>query len=60
MYSIRSEHHFGGNRFGGFGESVAIAKEDFCESVKEALADAKEEGIELAEGYTITFLYNQQ
>ena len=58
MYSIRSEQHFGGNYLGGFGESVAIAKEDFNESVLEALADAKAEGFEVAEGYTISFQYD--
>ena len=58
MYSIRSEQHFGGTYFGGFGESVAIAKEDFRESVQEALADAKAEGLEIAEGYTVCFQYD--
>lgn len=58
MYSIRSEQHFGGNHFGGFGESVAIAKEDFNKSVNEALADAKKEGFEVTEDYTVSFQYN--
>ena len=58
MYSIRSEQHFGNNYFGGFGESVAIAKEDFKESVQESLADAKAEEFEVAEDYTICFHYD--
>ena len=37
---------------------MAIAKEDFKESVQEALSEAKAEGLELAEGYTISFRYD--
>lgn len=58
MYSIRSEQHFGSNYFGGFGETVAIAKEDFNESVIEALADAKSEDADIPEDYTISFQYD--
>ena len=55
MYSIRSEQHFGKNFFGGFGETVALAKEDFFESVREAFADAKAEGMEVSEDFTVDF-----
>ena len=58
MYSIRSEQHFEGNYFGGFGESVAIAKGDFKESVREAFADAKAEGHEIVADYHISFHYD--
>lgn len=58
MYSIRSEQHFGNNYFGGFGDSVAVAKQDFNESIKEALEDAKNEGIEIPGNYTVSFQYD--
>ena len=58
MYSIRSEQHFGGNYFGGFGETVAIAKEDFNESIQEALADAKAEGLDIDDGHVVAFRYD--
>ena len=58
MYSIRSEQHFDGNYFGGFGESVAIAKEDFIESIQEALTDAKAEGSEIEDSYTVSYHYD--
>lgn len=58
MYSIRSEQHIGRNYFGGFGETVAIAKEDFNESVQEAVADAKAEGLETEDSHTVTFQYD--
>ncbi len=57
MYSVRSEQHFGNNYFGGFGDTVAIAKDDFRECVQEAFEDARAEGMELAE-YAITFRYD--
>lgn len=57
MYSVRSEQHFGDNYFGGFGETVTMAKDDFRESVAEALKEAKSEGLECAE-YAITFRYD--
>jgi hypothetical protein len=58
MYSIRSEQHFDGNYFGGFGESVTIAKEDFIESIQEALTDAKAEGYETEDSYTVNYHYD--
>ena len=45
MYSIRSEQHFGGNHFGGFGESVSIAKEDFVIAADGGLAHTQTLGI---------------
>ena len=39
MYSVRSDEHFGNFWFGGFGGSVAEAKDDFIESVKEAIVE---------------------
>lgn len=57
MYSIRSDEHFGRNYFGGFGETVAIAKEDFLQCVQEAAEDAKMDGTE-ADEYSVVFRYD--
>lgn len=35
MYSIYSDDEVQGHGFGGFGETVAIAKEDFTRSIEE-------------------------
>lgn len=43
LYSVYSDNHFGNSYFGGFGHSVAKAKEDFLESIKEAIAEEKAE-----------------
>ncbi len=57
MYSIRSEQHFGKDFFGGFGNTVPEAKEDFMISVREAADSARAEGFEI-EDYTISFRYD--
>ena len=44
LYSVYSEDHFGNSFFGGFGDSVAKAKEDFLESIMEAIDEQKAEG----------------
>lgn len=36
LYSIYTEAEIAGHSFGGFGESVEIAKKDFMESIQEA------------------------
>ena len=43
LYSIYSEDHFGNSYFGGFGNSVLEAKEDFLLSVKESIEEEKSE-----------------
>lgn len=45
-YSIQSEHKVGRYYFGGYGESVKAAKQDFLTSVKESLEGAANEGTE--------------
>ena len=42
-YSVYSKDHFGNSYFGGFGESVTVAKEDFMESVREAIEEERAE-----------------
>lgn len=39
LYSVHSESHFGNSYFGGYGDSVEKAKEDFIESIKEAISE---------------------
>lgn len=39
MYSVRSDQHIGNGYFGGFGETVSEAKEDFMESIHEVMED---------------------
>lgn len=46
LYSVYSEDHFGNSYFGGYGDSVAKAKEDFLESIKESINEQNEEGKE--------------
>lgn len=45
LYSVYSDDHFGNSYFGGFGDSVAKAKEDFLESIKESIHEQATEGI---------------
>ena len=44
LYSVYSDDHFGNSYFGGFGDSVAKAKEDFLESIKESINEELSEG----------------
>lgn len=39
LYSVYSDDHFGNSYFGGYGDSVEKAKEDFFESIKEAIQE---------------------
>lgn len=57
MFSVRSEQHFGNNYFGGFGETIAVAKDDFLASVHESSDDAKLNG-ECIPDYQIEFRYD--
>lgn len=56
-YSVRSEQHFGNSYFGGFGISVAEAKEDFRESIDEAMEEAVSSGT-IPENYSVSFKYD--
>ena len=58
MYSVRSEQRIGNHYFGGFGESVAIAKEDFLESVQEVIDESKAEGIKVPTTFQITYRFD--
>lgn len=44
LYSVYSQDHLGNSYFGGFGDNVSSAKEDFLTSVEEALSEQAEDG----------------
>ena len=58
FFSVRSDDKAGRYYFGGFGESVKEAKEDFMLSVKESLADASLEGTPVPEDVDIVYKYD--
>ena len=58
MYSVRSDQKIGNHYFGGFGESVAIAKNDFLESVQEVIEESKEEGLKVPESVQVTYQFD--
>ena len=55
FYSIRSEQKVGRYFFGGYGDNVKAAKEDFYDSVKESLKGAAAEGTVLPESVEVSF-----
>jgi predicted RNase H-like HicB family nuclease len=57
-YAISSEQSFGRNHFGGYGDTVEMAKADFRESVETCLEFAKEDGISIPDEYQIAFKYD--
>lgn len=60
LYSVYSEDHFGNSYFGGFGDSVAKAKEDFLESIKESIEEQMSEGkkVPCFEDVTVEYRYD--
>ena len=44
LFAVYSEDHIGKSYFGGFGESVNEAKEDFLASIREAIEEESREG----------------
>ena len=44
LFAVYSEDHIGKSYFGGFGESVSDAKEDFLASIREAIEEESREG----------------
>lgn len=57
-YAITSAQSFGRNHFGGYGESIEEAKEDFRECVEDCRALAMADGNDVPEEYQITFRYD--
>ena len=59
LYSVRSEAKIGKSYLGGFGESVGEAKEDFMESLFEAIEEAKQDGADVSiEDMRVTYSYD--
>lgn len=58
FFSIRSEQKVGRYFFGGHGETVRAAKEDFLESVKESLEGAAKEGSQTPQSIDVSFKYD--
>lgn len=58
FYSIRSEQKVGRYFFGGYGDDVKSAKEDFMESVNESFKEAAKEGAEMPESIEVSFKYD--
>lgn len=44
LFAVYSDDHIGKSYFGGFGESVSEAKEDFLASIREAIEEETKEG----------------
>ena len=47
LFAVYSDDHIGKSYFGGFGESVSEAKEDFLASIREAIEEETMEGNEV-------------
>ena len=60
LFSIYSDDHFGKSYFGGFGDSVAKAKTDFEESIREAINEqlSEEETVPSFENVAIEYRYD--
>ena len=58
FYSIRSEQKIGRYFFGGYGDNVKDAKEDFLSSVRESMEGAAAEGVETPDPAEVTFKYD--
>ncbi len=58
LYSVYSDDNIGKSYLGGFGESVSEAKEDFEASIKEAIAEAAEDGFGTIERSDIKVSYH--
>ena len=58
FYSVRSEEKVGRYFFGGYGESVKAAKEDFRASVNESLDEAQQEGVVVPATVDVVFKYD--
>ena len=55
LFAVYSEDHIGKSYFGGFGESVSEAKEDFLASIREAI---EEESLRVCYHYDVPSFFN--
>ena len=60
VYAVRSDVQIGHSYLGGFGDSVEEAKEDFLESLKEAIQEAKDDGLACGNinDYSLNYSYD--
>ena len=58
FFSVRSEDRIGRYFFGGFGENVKAAKDDFLASVNESIEAAKEEDTAIPEKVDVLYKYD--
>ena len=58
FFSIRSEQKVGRFFFGGYGNNVKAAKEDFLQSVRESLDGAAKDGTEIPTSFEVSFRYD--
>ncbi len=58
LYSVYSDNSIGRHGFGGFGDSVSEAKEDFEVSILESFAEASKEGVAIPEKYSVEYRYD--
>ena len=61
LYSIYSDDRIGRDCFGGYGESVAEAKNDFMISIREAIENAQKDGFDnvpVYEAVNVSFKYD--
>ena len=57
LYAAYSDEHFGNSYFGGFGDSVTKAKEDFVTSIREAIEEERAEANEVPSFEDISIEY---
>ena len=58
LFSVRSEQKIGNHYFGGFGESVEIAKADFIDSIQEVMEESRAEGIDVPGEVQVTYQFD--
>ena len=58
LFAVYSEDHIGKSYFGGFGESVSEAKEDFLASIREAIEEESGAGNRVPEFEDIKVCYH--
>ena len=57
LYSVYSDDHLGNSFFGGFGDSVEKAKDDFATSIRESIVEERAEGHPVPELEDISVIY---
>ena len=57
-FSIHSDGHIGNSYFGGFGNTVSEAKDDFITSIREAISEQHAEGLDIPAEMEISVEYH--